>query len=66
MDPGQPVATTPGMLGPISLDPRPRILIVDDEDILLRAMVRVLSDDYTVTAASNGVAALARLRAGDL
>jgi CheY-like chemotaxis protein len=42
---------------------RPRLLLVDDSEILLRAMARILSADFAVTAALHGRAALAHLRA---
>jgi CheY-like chemotaxis protein len=42
---------------------RPRLLLVDDSEILLRAMARILSANFVVTAALDGRAALAHLRA---
>jgi CheY-like chemotaxis protein len=42
---------------------RPRLLIVDDEPTLGRALARVLADDYDVTLATSGREALALLAA---
>jgi PAS domain S-box-containing protein len=45
--------------------PRRKILIVDDEDLVRRAVGRMLGGDYAVTAVETGAAAMALLAAGD-
>jgi CheY-like chemotaxis protein len=41
---------------------RPRLLVVDDSEVLVRAMARILSAQYAVTVAVDGRAALTHLR----
>jgi PAS domain S-box-containing protein len=51
---------------PPDLDPRGgRLLIVDDEPMILGALRRALVADYQVTCVGDGRAALAKLRAGE-
>jgi CheY-like chemotaxis protein len=45
--------------------PLPRVLIVDDQPDMARAMARVLSDRAQVTTAGCGEDALARIRSGE-
>lgn len=45
---------------------RPRILVVDDDEMIQESIREVLSDEgYDVVIAQNGVDALAKLRAGE-
>jgi PAS domain S-box-containing protein len=44
---------------------RPRLLLVDDEPLLLKAMARLLGDDFRVVPAGSGRDALALLEAGE-
>ncbi|MBD3334525.1 MAG: SpoIIE family protein phosphatase [Candidatus Eisenbacteria bacterium] len=43
-------------------DPRARILVVDDERLMLRSVVRILEDDYDVQGESSAAAALEAAR----
>ncbi len=45
-------------MGELQLRPRPRILIVDDEPILLKALKRSLDRDHEVTCVEGGEIAL--------
>ena len=47
-------------------DPKPRILIVDDEPINLKVLSDLLRDSYTLSVAKDGQHALARMAAGPL
>ncbi len=44
---------------------RGRVLVIDDEPLVLSAVSRVLADDHDVTALASGRAALERLRRGE-
>jgi PAS domain S-box-containing protein len=43
---------------PISISPRPRVLLVEDEAVMRGHLARVLSDEYIVDTAGNGKEAL--------
>ncbi|MCA9654689.1 MAG: response regulator [Myxococcales bacterium] len=60
---GPVVAEETNELEPVSV--RLRVLVVDDEPMLLRAVTRMLSVDAEVAAESTGAGALARVRAGE-
>jgi CheY-like chemotaxis protein len=67
-----PVSTLPrGILAALTRDAMPptsdaplRLLVVDDSEILLRAMTRMLQRSYAVTTACDGVEALDLIRQG--
>ena len=48
------------MVGP----PRPRVLLVDDEPLVAKAMARLLAPDHDVTIVASVDAALEHVRAG--
>jgi CheY-like chemotaxis protein len=43
---------------------RPSVVIIDDEELVLRSYARILSRDYDVTAFSSALEALKRIAAG--
>lgn len=47
-------------------DNRPHILIVDDQDLVLRALVRSLRNDFVISAALNGIQALANIATNEI
>jgi two-component system cell cycle sensor histidine kinase/response regulator CckA len=51
-------ATTPVLLGTSAASRRARVLIIDDEELLLRALARSLEDHHEVVTAYGGDAAL--------
>jgi signal transduction histidine kinase len=52
--------TAPGLRGP-----RRRVLVVDDEPMVGRAVIRMLSDSHDVSAVTSAAQALARLEGGE-
>ncbi|MFZ5480719.1 MAG: ATP-binding protein, partial [Myxococcota bacterium] len=44
---------------------RPRVLIVDDDDLVTRSVAGLLEDDYEVTCETSGARAVARVVAGE-
>lgn len=46
-------------------DRRPRVLVIDDERPLLRAVARLLADEYDVVSETDGASALGRIEAGE-
>lgn len=44
---------------------RPRILVADDEPLVLKTIERLLGTDYAVTSVDDGAKVLALLRAGE-
>ncbi len=46
-------------------DPRPRLLLIDDDEMVLRAITRMLRHDAAICACTGGAAAEAALDAGD-
>src|SRR5262249_23045730 len=57
-----PVVPVPARADPTNL--RPRVLVVDDDDGVARALERILRHDYDVTVTKSGEAALDLLAGG--
>jgi CheY-like chemotaxis protein len=57
-----PIAPVPARANPTNV--RPRVLVVDDDDGVARALERILRSDYDVTIARSGEAALDVLHGG--
>lgn len=64
-----PVASSPGGIDPkarrLDAEPRGRILVIDDEPLVLDAVRRTLQEEHDVTALANGHEALMHLLAGE-
>jgi signal transduction histidine kinase len=58
-----PVAEVPAHAAPTQV--RRRVMVVDDDEAVLRAMERILRADYDVTAVQSGLAALEVLGSGE-
>jgi C4-dicarboxylate-specific signal transduction histidine kinase len=60
-----PAEQTPPEPAPAASSPRRRVLVVDDDALVLRSVARTLSDRCEVSACSSAVEALARIEGGE-